>query len=182
MDNISYSPSEMIDLVLDGEIDHSQSSSLFTNLATDNTLQAEFHQALAIRRAMSNEIQTSVPSAQFTNTLFNRAGIGVTSEVATSVIVQNTTQWAQLATTALISFVIGAVAIVSIGSFSTNKPTQNVTVQPNPIELPKLYSISIEPEIEIKTQKAIKSSNTKKEVTDNYSKKILTPLHNSSNK
>jgi len=174
----------MIDLVLDGEINHSQSSSLFTNLASDNNLQVEFHQALAIRRAMNNEIQASVPSAQFTNSLFNRAGVEIPSDVvSTSVIAQNTTKWAQLFTTAFVSFGIGAVAMFSFGLFSTNQlaPNQNLINQSYPIELPKLYSISIEPEKEIKTQKVIKSLNSKKELTDIYSKGILSPMHNSTN-
>ena len=84
MDKPMYSPSELIDLVLDGEVEHSQSAPLFTTLATDSELQSEFHQALAIRRAMNVELQSSVPSAEFTNSLFQRAGIGLATGTSAS--------------------------------------------------------------------------------------------------
>lgn len=179
MDNPSYSPSELIDLVLDGEIDHNQSSSLFTTLATDNDLQVEFHQALAIRRAMSNDVQASAPSAEFTNALFNRAGVGIPSEAPPSFFGKIAFGWTHLAATAVVSLGIGAAATFSLGVNSPEPLVQNH----NPIQLPKLYSLKVAPENKFISESTTtvknttKSSVVKKGLSNNYSKKILSPIH-----
>ncbi len=180
MENPLYSPSELIDLVLDGEIDHNQSSSLFTTLATDNDLQVEFHQALAIRRAMSNDVQVSAPSAEFTNALFNRAGVGIPSETSSpSFFGKIAFGWTHLAATAIVSLGIGAIATFSLGVNSPDPLVQN----PNPVQLPKLYSLKVAPENKLISESttAIKNTNkssaVKKALSNNYSKKILSPVH-----
>lgn len=59
MEELSYS--EMIDLLLDGELLPERRSELFARLAIDEQLQAEFQQALTIRIAALSEAQQLVP-------------------------------------------------------------------------------------------------------------------------
>lgn len=176
-----YSPSELIDLVLDGEVEHSQSTPLFTTLATDTELQGEFHQALAIRRAMNVELQASVPSAEFTNSLFQRAGIGLATGTSASFWSKAALKWVYFASTAIISFGIGVFATNTIDVFSPKATTQNQTS----IELPKVYSITVAPEKNSVSENSTPAANArkssaKKGISNNYSNKILSPSHTQS--
>ena len=178
MDKPMYSPSELIDLVLDGEVEHSQSAPLFTTLATDSELQGEFHQALAIRRAMNVELQSSVPSAEFTNSLFQRAGIGLATGTSASFWSKAALKWVYFSSTAVVSFGIGVFATNNLDVFSPKSVTQNHTS----IELPKVYSITVAPEnnsvSESSSQVAsTRKSSAKKGTSNNYSTKILSPSH-----
>jgi hypothetical protein len=174
MDNTLYSPSELIDLVLDGEIAHSQSTPLFTTLATDNDLQAEFHQALAIRRAMNSEMQNSIPSVEFTNSLFQSAGVGISTGTIATFLGKTIVQWARLVSLACVSFGIGAIATFTFSTSSTTPTAQNNN-QISVIELPKLYSIAIVPENTSTVNTLNKPSSRKKGLSNNYSTKILSP-------
>ncbi|MBI3260258.1 MAG: hypothetical protein HYZ54_12430 [Ignavibacteriae bacterium] len=181
MDKPMYSPSELIDLVLDGEVEQSQSTPLFTTLATDNDLQVEFHQALSIRRAMNAELQSSAPSAEFTNSLFQRAGIGLASGTSASFWSKAMFKWVYLASTAVISFGIGVLATNNLDVFSQKSTVQNQF----PIELPKVYSITVLPENSSVSENSSLLRNAhkpsaKKGVSNNYSNKILSPSHTQS--
>lgn len=177
MDKPMYSPSELIDLVLDGEVEHSQSVPLFTTLATDTELQGEFHQALAIRRAMNVELQSSAPSAEFTNSLFQKAGIGLATGASSSFWSKAALKWVYFASTAVISFGIGVFATNNLDTFSQKPVSQNQIS----IDLPKVYSITVAPESKSVTENAAFSKNThktsRKGISNNYSNKILSPAH-----
>lgn len=137
MDNSNYTPSELIDLALDCELDTSQATSLFQLLARDSSLQEEFRQAVAIRRALSNDVLASIPTLEFTKSLFQRAGVEMPSDVTPSFFARTGLKWASLATTAFVFLGIGIIATMNIDGFYERQAAESYS----PIQLPKLYSI-----------------------------------------
>lgn len=76
-------PSEMLTLLLDGELSEVQQELLYKELATNTSLQKELEQMIAIREAVRNDVEAFSPPAQVTASLFNKLGYNpVTAFVA----------------------------------------------------------------------------------------------------
>ena len=165
MDNTNYSPSELIDLALDCELDNSQATSLFELLAKDNALQEEFRQAVAIRRALNNDVLAGIPSIEFTKSLFHKAGVEVLGEVTPSLAAKSSVKLSSLATTALLFLGIGIVITSSINRLYSDRQAEIY----NPINLPKLYSMEVAPERAATTYK--------NKQLNNYPNHTLSPFH-----
>ncbi|MBK9248401.1 MAG: hypothetical protein IPM69_09890 [Ignavibacteria bacterium] len=165
MDNSNYTPSELIDLALDCELDTSQATSLFELLSRDSSLQEEFRQAVAIRRALSNDVLASIPTLEFTKSLFQRAGVEMPSDVTPSFFARTGLKWASLATTAFVFLGIGIIATMNIDRFYERQAAESYS----PIQLPKLYSI----EAASKKEPATYNDNQ----ILNYSENTLSPFH-----
>lgn len=165
MDNSNYTPSELIDLALDCELDTSQATSLFELLSRDSSLQEEFRQAVAIRRALSNDVLASIPTLEFTKSLFQRAGVEMPSDVTPSFFARTGLKWASLATTAFVFLGIGIIATMNIDGFYERQAAESYS----PIQLPKLYSI----EAASKKEPATYNDNQ----ILNYSENTLSPFH-----
>lgn len=73
----SWTPSELIYLFVDGEADDVQKSMLFSTLANDAGLQAEFSDALRINSAVRDAGQDEGPPKHVTAALFRKAGFAV---------------------------------------------------------------------------------------------------------
>jgi hypothetical protein len=65
---------ELIYQYLDGDADDAESAKLFKALGSDAELQNEFAQAIELNKALSDDKEQLVPSAQLTDSLFKRAG------------------------------------------------------------------------------------------------------------
>ncbi|MFN8361777.1 MAG: LamG-like jellyroll fold domain-containing protein [Candidatus Kapaibacterium sp.] len=140
MDNSNYTPSELIDLALDCELDSNQTTSLFELLARDTALQEEFRQAVAIRRALTNDVLAGVPTIEFTQALFQRAGVEMPGDMTPTVLIRSGFKWSTLATTAFVFLGIGIAAALGI-----NRITSAESAGYQPLALPKLYSMNIQP-------------------------------------
>ncbi len=89
MDQLSFSPSELIYLFLDGEHTGVERSVLFRAMADNQELQHEFEDALKMRTAALNEASEIVPPAAVTQSLMSRAGFGI----AGAAVGTSTTGW-----------------------------------------------------------------------------------------
>lgn len=70
------SPSELIDVFLDGEHSGTERAVLFTALGSNTDLQIEFEEALRIRTAALTDAALTVPPPDLTSSLMARAGFG----------------------------------------------------------------------------------------------------------
>ncbi len=174
MDNSNYSPSELIDLALDCELNNSQATSLFELLAQDSALQEEFRQAVAIRRALTNDILAGIPSLEFTQSLFQRAGVEMTGDVTPKVLAKSSLNWSTLATTAFIFLGIGIAAAFGINKFALDESEEGL----KPLALPQLYSMNI-----LSNSRAIvySSSQLNDDANNNLSP-FHTPIHHHNQK
>lgn len=166
MDNSQYTPSELIDLALDCELDHNQATSLFEQLSHDSSLQEEFRQAVAIRRALLNDVLASIPSIEFTNNLFQRAGIEVPVDAYPPNVTQSGINWASLATTAVVFLGVGIFAMFGLSKFYGNHEEIHKGFS---INLPKIYELKI-------AQETISASNNDGQLLKN-SENTLSPFH-----
>ncbi|MFN8361010.1 MAG: hypothetical protein U0264_13935 [Candidatus Kapaibacterium sp.] len=66
--------SELIYLYIDGEASEAERTLLFSALATDAALQAEFNDAFRMNSAVQKEIETTVPPPELTSQVFEKAG------------------------------------------------------------------------------------------------------------
>lgn len=69
-----FSPSELVYLYVDGEINASQQAALFVALAHDSDLQAEFNDAIALKLSTSTEVRSTMPAPELKSALFQKAG------------------------------------------------------------------------------------------------------------
>lgn len=76
----NWTPSELIYLFVDGEADDVQKSLLFSALANDAGLQAEFSDALHIGAAIKEAGREARPPQHVTAALFEKAGFGLAAE------------------------------------------------------------------------------------------------------
>jgi hypothetical protein len=166
MDNSQYTPSELIDLALDCELDHNQATGLFEQLSHDSSLQEEFRQAVAIRRALLNDVLASIPSIEFTNNLFQRAGIEVPVDAYPPNVTQSGVNWASLATTAVVFLGVGIFAMFGLSKFYGNHEEIHKGFS---INLPKIYELKI-------AQETISASNNDGQLLKN-SENTLSPFH-----
>ncbi|MFM8473134.1 MAG: hypothetical protein ACKOBV_06405, partial [Candidatus Kapaibacterium sp.] len=67
-------PSELIDVFLDGEHTGTERAVLFSALGTSTDLQAEFEEALRIRTAALTDAALTMPPPELTGALMARAG------------------------------------------------------------------------------------------------------------
>ncbi|MBK9249264.1 MAG: hypothetical protein IPM69_14400 [Ignavibacteria bacterium] len=165
MDNYHYTPSELIDLALDCELDTSQATTLFELLSRDNSLQVEFRQAVAIRRALSNDVIASIPSLEFTNNLFQRAGVELPVEATSSITAQSGLKWSSLAGTAIVFLGIGLIISLLLNRFyDVQTKLSNF-----PVFLPKIYTMYVGKE------KTLTSYNNSRLL--NNTENTLSPFH-----
>ncbi len=72
--------SELIYLYIDGEASEAERTLLFSALATDAALQAEFNDAFRMNSAVQKEIETTLPPPELTSQVFEKAGLVTTDE------------------------------------------------------------------------------------------------------
>lgn len=70
-------PSEMLHLFLDGELDSFHETTLFNNLSADEDLRSEMRDMLSIRGSIQNDTQAFTPPLSATNNVFSRLGFAV---------------------------------------------------------------------------------------------------------
>ncbi|MFP4369804.1 MAG: hypothetical protein ACLFR2_09505 [Candidatus Kapaibacterium sp.] len=68
------SPSEMLNLLLDNELDEAKESAVFSELAGDAALQQEFKELMSIRESVRNDIEAFTPPAEATRNVFGELG------------------------------------------------------------------------------------------------------------
>lgn len=71
---LGNTPSEMLHLLVDGELDSSQESILFSQLAESEELQTEMKDLLSIRDSVQNDIEAYTPPVEATQGVFARLG------------------------------------------------------------------------------------------------------------
>lgn len=75
MENYSNStPSEMLTLLLDGELDNAGEQALYANLAKDAELQTELRDMLAIRESVKLDSEAFTPPAEAKTAIFKKLG------------------------------------------------------------------------------------------------------------
>lgn len=67
-------PSEMLTLLLDGELSQEQEAVLFSHMAGDTELQSELRELLAIRESVRSDTEAFTPPVDTTSKLFDRLG------------------------------------------------------------------------------------------------------------
>ncbi len=72
--------SELIYLYIDGEASEAERTLLFSALATDAGLQAEFNDAFRMNSAVQKEIETTLPPPELTSQVFEKAGFVTNDE------------------------------------------------------------------------------------------------------
>lgn len=72
INNLSYS--EMLHLMLDGELDSSYETTLFNELSHNEVLRQEMRQMLAIRESVKKDFEAFTPPASVTKSLFSKLG------------------------------------------------------------------------------------------------------------
>ncbi len=107
-----YSPSEMLTLYMDGELDSSLLPAFEKELSKNSDLQTEYRELLAIREAVQKDVKKLVPPYQTTSALFESLGISYTSSIATS-STAGMTAWQQILMPLVASF---SAAIVTLGT------------------------------------------------------------------
>lgn len=107
-----YSPSEMLSLYMDGELDSSLIPSFEEELSKNSDLQSEYRELLAIREAVQKDVKKLVPPYETTATLFESLGISYTSSIASSPTV-GMSIWQQIMMPLVASF---SAALVTIGT------------------------------------------------------------------
>lgn len=78
------SPSELIDVFLDGEHSGTERAVLFSALGSNTDLQIEFEEALRIRTAALTDAALTMPPPDLTSSLMSRAGFGTAAIEAAS--------------------------------------------------------------------------------------------------
>jgi hypothetical protein len=78
------SPSELIDVFLDGEHTGTERAVLFSALGANTDLQAEFEEALRIRTAALTDAALTMPPPELTGALMARAGFGASVAAGTA--------------------------------------------------------------------------------------------------
>ena len=73
-DLTANTPSENLNLFLDGELDPSMESQLFSELAINDELRTEMRELLAIRESVQNDIEAFTPPISAAGIVFNRLG------------------------------------------------------------------------------------------------------------
>lgn len=81
MENISNTPSELLNLMLDGELPKHESEALYQNLADDPSLQSEMNDMMSIRQAVQNDTEAFTPPVESKSIIFERLGISNTDPV-----------------------------------------------------------------------------------------------------
>ncbi len=77
MDKYSkYSPSEMLTLLLDGELDGDNEQIFYDSLSQDAGLQSELKDQLSIREAVRNDTEAFTPPAELSRAVFANLGFG----------------------------------------------------------------------------------------------------------
>lgn len=71
---IEQTPSELLNLLLDGELEESQESTLFSSLSESGELRNELHELLAIRESVKNDIEAFTPPVEATKGVFAQLG------------------------------------------------------------------------------------------------------------
>lgn len=70
----NQSPSELLTLLMDGELDDSSASVLFSSLASDSGLRNEMQDMIAIRESVRNDSEAFTPPPAVKQAVFNRLG------------------------------------------------------------------------------------------------------------
>ncbi|MFP4528258.1 MAG: hypothetical protein ACLFQX_06885 [Candidatus Kapaibacterium sp.] len=73
---IDSTPSELLTLLLDGELDTDAQSKLFAELARNGELQEELREMLAIRQSVQKDFEAFSPPPEATTAVFDRVGFG----------------------------------------------------------------------------------------------------------
>ncbi len=71
---LGNTPSEMLHLFVDGELNNSQEHILFSQLADSEELQLEMKELLSIRESVQNDVEAFTPPAGATRGVFSRLG------------------------------------------------------------------------------------------------------------
>ncbi|MFP4528936.1 MAG: anti-sigma factor family protein, partial [Candidatus Kapaibacterium sp.] len=74
MKSTNFTPQDLIHLFIDGEASDAQQKALFEELAASDNLQAEFQQALDIKKSMAADFESMTPPPAVEASLFARAG------------------------------------------------------------------------------------------------------------
>jgi hypothetical protein len=107
-----YSPSEMLSMYMDGELEASLIPSFEEELSKNSELQSEYRELLAIREAVQKDVKKLVPPYETTATLFESLGISYTSSIASSPSV-GMSIWQQIMMPLVASF---SAVLVTIGT------------------------------------------------------------------
>jgi hypothetical protein len=139
------SPSELIDVFLDGEHTGTERSVLFSALGSSTDLQVEFEEALRIRTAALTDAASTIPPPDLTQSLMMRAGfsgavVGATAEAAStagtasSLSTGFTAFWQSLVNilkiplvTGMIGFIAGGIAFSGLTG-SNNTSASNTAI------------------------------------------------------
>jgi hypothetical protein len=77
----NMTPSELLTLLLDGELDSSQEATLFAELAKNTELQDELREMLAIRQSVQHDFEAFSPPPDAAQGVFDRVGLDNPSAV-----------------------------------------------------------------------------------------------------
>jgi hypothetical protein len=120
------SPSELIDVFLDGEHTGTERSVLFSALGSSTDLQVEFEEALRIRTAALTDAASTIPPPDLTQSLMMRAGfsgavVGAAAEAASAGSVASSMStgfaafWQSIVSALKIPLVTGVIGFVAGG-------------------------------------------------------------------
>jgi hypothetical protein len=75
-----HTNSELISLLLDGQLDREQEKTLYQNISADSEMQEELQELLSIRESVKKDYEAYNPPAELTNKVF--AGLGYSAPLA----------------------------------------------------------------------------------------------------
>jgi len=128
LNNLSYS--EMLHLMLDGELDSSYETSLFNELSQNEELRQEMRDMLAIRESIKKDFEAFTPPASVTKSIFNSLNFSVPTTVSS---LAHQGFWANLSnklwhplTTAFIASIITSLLFLNFYPNNSNNNSQNL--------------------------------------------------------
>lgn len=79
---IGQTPSELLTLMIDGELSDAESTALFAQLSTNQDLRAELQEFLKIRESVKNDVEAFTPPIEATKSVFAALGLNPPAAIA----------------------------------------------------------------------------------------------------